>query len=204
MKIDPSGLDRLPVYKLLTSSVIPRPIAFVSTVGEKGCPNLAPFSFFTTLCARPPILGFSCGRRKGEKKDTLRNIELTRDFVVNIVTDDLAEAMNQSSAEFPYGVDEFKEVGLTAVPSDRVKSPRLFESPVNMECRLMQVLEFGKDPDISSFIIGEVVFFHVRDELLENGYVNMHELKALGRLGSELYCRTKDIFEMKRPYPYPH
>lgn len=203
MKVDPSTQDRLPVYKLLTSVVIPRPIAFVSTVGEGGVYNLAPFSFFTVLCSKPPVLGFSCGRRQGEKKDTLRNIELNRDFVVNVVTDGLAEVMNQASANFPYGVDEFKEVGLTAVPSDRVKSPLLLESPVNMECRLLQIMDFGQAPDINSFIIGEVVQFHVRDELYQDGQVNMHELKALGRLGGELYCHTNNIFEMKRPYPYP-
>ncbi|MFH1485631.1 MAG: flavin reductase family protein, partial [Chloroflexota bacterium] len=202
-KIDPSGLDRQSIYKVMTSAVIPRPIAFVSTVGEGGVNNIAPFSFFAVLSPKPPILGFTCSRRRGEKKDTQRNIELNRDFVVNIVTDDLAQAMNQASDNYPYGVDEFKEAGLTAMPSDLVKSPRLLESPVNMECRLLQIMEFGKAPDISSFVIGEVVQFHIKDQLYVDGVVNMHELKALGRLGGELYCHTHDIFEMKRPYPYP-
>lgn len=203
MKIDPVNLEMKDAHELLVSAVAPRPIAFVSTIGEDGVFNVAPFSFFTGLAAKPMVIGFTVGRKRdGQKKDTQVNIEFSRDFVVNVVTETLAEAMNQASANYPSHVDEFKEVGLTPVKADIVKSPMVAESPINMECRLLQILEFGNLPRISSFIIGEVVRLHIEDELYISNEIQTSKLKAIARMGGELYCRTTDIFEMKRPDPF--
>jgi len=203
MKIDPANLEWREAYELLVGAVVPRPIAFVSTIGEDSVFNVAPFSFFAAIAAKPMLVGFVAGRKRdGRKKDTLVNIEFSRDFVVNIVTETLAQAVNQASANYPSHVDEFKEVGLIPVKADIVKPPMVAESPINMECRLLQILEFGDLPRRGSFIIGEVVQVHIKDELFKNGEIRMSKLKAIGRMGGELYCRTTDIFEMKRPDPF--
>jgi flavin reductase (DIM6/NTAB) family NADH-FMN oxidoreductase RutF len=200
MKIDPKDLDWKHAHELLLSAVVPRPIAFVSTIGPDGVYNLAPFSLFAPMSIKPCVVGVGIGwKRDGSKKDTLVNIEFAKDFVVNLVTGELAEAMNQSSKEYPSHVDEFQEVGLTAVQSDFVKSPRVAESPVNMECKLIQVLQFGEPPRLSSFAVGEVVRVHVQDKIWAEGVVKIAKLKIVARLGEELYTRTTDIFEMKRP-----
>jgi flavin reductase (DIM6/NTAB) family NADH-FMN oxidoreductase RutF len=200
MKCDPRDLDVKEAHDLLVGAVLPRPIAFVSTLGEHGIYNVAPFSYFTVVSSKPAVLGIGIGRKRdGTKKDTLVNIEFMRDFVVNTVTESLLEAMNQASGEYASHVDEFKEIGLTPCPSDLVRSPRVAESPVNMECRLMQILEFGQAPRIQSFVIGEIMRVHVQDEVWVNGVISADKLKAIGRLGEDLYCRTLDMFEMKRP-----
>lgn len=200
MKFDPTKLELKDVYGLLVGAVLPRPIAFVSTAGEDGVYNVAPFSYFTLLSSKPAVVGVGIARnRDGGKKDTLVNIEFTKDFVINIVTESLAEAMNQASGEYPSDVDEFKEIGLKPAPSDLIRSPRVAESPINMECRLMQILQFGETPRIQSFIIGEIIMVHVKDELLVNDVIKADKLKVIGRLGEDLYCRTLDMFEMKRP-----
>ncbi len=204
VKIDPGNLDLKSAHDLLVSAVLPRAIALVSTIARDGIYNLAPFSYFTVLSSKPAVVGVGIGRKRdGQKKDTLVNVEFAQDFVVNVVTESLAKAMNQSSGEYPSHVDEFQEVGLTPAESDLVKSPRVVESPVNLECRLMQILEFGEAPRISSFIIGEIVRVHIKDELWIHGVIQAHKLKAIGRLGEDLYCRTMDIFEMKRPIVTP-
>jgi len=179
--------------------ILPRPIAWVSTIGKDGVPNLAPFSFFTGVSSKPAIICFSIGSRKGQKKDTLKNIESTKDFVINVVDEDLAQRMNQSSADYPSNVSEFEETGLTPLPGDKVSSPRVAQSPINMECELIKILNFGQSPNTSSLIIGEIVRVHVKDTLIGNGIIDISQLKAIGRLGGELYCRTADIFELKRP-----
>lgn len=200
MKVDPRDLDDLNVYRLFMSAVVPRPIAWVSTIGENGVFNLAPYSAFGILGLSPPLIYILIGRKRdGQKKDTLLNIEYSKDFVVNIVNEALAEAMNQSSAEYPSDVDEFKEVGLTPAKADIVTSPMVAESPVNMECRLSDITEFGDLPRRSSIVIGEVVRVHIQDELYVNGEIQVSALKALGRLCGDLYCRTTDIIEMERP-----
>jgi len=200
MKIDPANLNRQDAHALLVGAILPRPIAFVSTVGKDGIHNIAPFSFFTGMSSKPAIVGFGVARRRdGAKKDTLVNIEYTKDYVINLVNEELAEAMNQAAGEYPSHVDEFKVAGLTPVKSDLVKSPRVAESPVNLECRLMQILEFGQSPNVNSFIIGEVVGVHVQEETWVDGVIKASKVQAIGRLGEDLYCRTKDIFEMKRP-----
>lgn len=200
MKFDPTKLELKDVYGLLVGAVLPRPIAFVSTAGEDGVYNVAPFSYFTLLSSKPAVVGVGIARKRdGDKKDTLVNIEFTKDFVINIVTESLAEAMNQASGEYPSDVDEFKEIGLTPAQSDLIRAPRVAESPINMECRLMQILEFGETPRIQSFIIGEIIMVHVEDQLCVNDVIKADKLKVIGRLGEDLYCRTLDMFEMKRP-----
>ncbi len=204
MKIDLTSLDWKEAHDLLVSAVLPRPIAFVSTIGEDGVYNLAPFSYFAVLSTKPAVVGIGIGRKRdGRKKDTQANIEFAQDFVINIVTESMAKAMNQASGEYPSHVDEFKETGLTPAQSDLIRSPRVIESPVNMECRLIQILEFGEPPRISSFIIGEMIRVHVKDEVWVDGVVKADQLKAIGRMGEDFYCRTKDIFEMKRPNILP-
>lgn len=201
MKIDPSTLDFRKSHELLLGVTVPRPIAFVSTVGADGVFNVAPFSLFTVLSAKPPMVCLGIGRKRdGQKKDTLKNIEFSRDFVVNIVNEALAEAMNQSSAEYPSDVDEFKEVGLTPVKSDIVKAPMVGESPISMECRVVQIIEFGDAPRYTSIVIGEVIQIHINDDILIDGKIQASKLRAVGRLGGEQFCRTTDIFEMKRAY----
>jgi len=202
MKIDLANLDQRDSHHLMVGVVVPRPIAWVSTVGEDGVFNLAPFSAYSVVSIKPALIGFYVGAtRDGNKKDTLRNIESTKEFVINVVDETLAEVMNVTAAPYPGNVDEFKEAGLTPVEADLVKAPMVVESPVNLECRLTQVLEFGEAPLTSSFIIGEVLRVHVKDELYIDGQIEMSKLRAIGRLGGgrDLYCRTNDSFEMKRP-----
>jgi flavin reductase (DIM6/NTAB) family NADH-FMN oxidoreductase RutF len=200
MKIKPAHIGKGDLHELFMSAIVPRPIALVSTVGEDGVFNLAPFSCFTSLCLKPALVGLQFGwKRSGEKKDTLRNIEFSKDFVVNVVGETLAQAMNQASGNYPSDVDEFKEVGLTSVESDLVKAPRVAESPVHMECRLKQILEFGEAPTGSRFVIGEVVLVHVEDGLWVGDHIGVSKFRPIGRLGEELYCRITDVFEMKAP-----
>jgi flavin reductase (DIM6/NTAB) family NADH-FMN oxidoreductase RutF len=200
MKIDPDSLDARDVHELMVGCVTPRPIAFVSTIGADGVYNVAPFSFVTLMSMHPAVVGFAIGRRRGgSKKDTLVNIEFSRDFVINIVSESIAQAMNQASGDYPSDVDEFKEAGLTPLESDRVRPPRVAESPIHLECRLMQVMEFGAPPRIHNFVVGEILRIHVRDDLVVDGAVKADRLNAIGRLGEDFYCRTRDIFEMKRP-----
>lgn len=202
MKIDPVNLDFKDSHHLLMSIVLPRPIAFVATVGANGVFNLAPFSSYVPLSVKPAFIGLGIeSRRDGSQKDTILNIEFSREFVVAVVTEALAEAMNQTSAEYPSDVSEFKEVGLTPVKADIINAPMVAESPVNMECRVAQIIELGEATRRTNFVIGEVLRVHIKDDLYtDDDYIEMSKLKAIGRLGAELYCRTTDIFEMRRPY----
>lgn len=200
MKIDFDDLDRRQCHELVVGMISPRPIAWVSTVGEDGTFNLAPFSFYGGVCSKPPMLCVSIARRrKGEKKDTIRNIEYTKDFVVNVVDDTLAAAMNQTSADYPANVSEFKEVGLTPLASDKVRSPRVAECPISMECKVVHILELGKVPNAGSLVVGEIVRAHVKDALIQNGTIDPSRLKPVARLGADLYCHIGHVFEMKRP-----
>lgn len=204
MKIDPGEMTRKDFYNTLLAALNPRPIAWVSTVGQDGVFNLAPFSFFQAISAKPPVVCFSvASKRDGRKKDTLRNTEWARDFVLNTVNEVLADAMNQTSAEYPPEVDEFKETGLTPLKSDRVKSPRVAESPVNLECQVNQIIQFGESPEFGSLIIGEVVCMHVKDEYCVDGKVDGWKLMNIGRLWGKYYCRITDTFEMTMPGPWP-
>ena len=199
MQLDPETLESTAVYKLLISSVVPRPIAWVSTVDAAGLPNLAPFSYFMAITDSPPTIAFSCSPRAGARKDTLRNVEAAGEFVVNIVDDDRAEQMNLTSGEYPPEVDEFALTRLTAVPSVKVKAPRVAEAPINMECKVVRILPVGK----AHLTLGEVVQWHVRDDIYDaaTGRLDMHKLKPVGRLMGNLYSHIHEIFEMKRPNP---
>jgi len=199
MELDPRTAAPEAVYKLLIGCVVPRPIAWVSTVDAAGVPNLAPFSFFMGVCQEPPTIAFSSSPRGQGRKDTVRNAEHTGDFVVNVVDDDRAEQMNLTSGDYPPEVDEFALTGLTAAPGVRVRAPRVAEAPVSMECRVVQVIPVGRGPN--SLVLGEIVYFHVRDDVYERatGRINMHRLKPVGRLAGNAYSHIHDIFEMKRP-----
>jgi len=193
------------IYKLLVGSVVPRPIAFVSSMDADGIRNLAPFSFFTVASANPPIVCF-CPMIRGAAndglqatKDTLRNIIATHEFVVNVVSEEFAEKMNACSAELPPEVDEFLVSGLTPVASDVVRPPRVGEAHVQMECRLQQVVHVSTEPLGGSLVLGEVLRFHVSASLLDNFRVDPDKLRAIGRMAGSTYARTRDRFDMERP-----
>ena len=200
MKIDPPELEYRYSFKLLVGCVAPRPIVLVSTVGKDGGFNVAPYGLITGMCVKPMLVGFTIVRKRdNSKKDTQRNIESSGDFVLGVVPESLADPQNQASKDYPYGVDEFKEAGLTPTKADIVKSPLVAQCPINMECRLVKVLDFG-DARISSFVIGEVVRVHIEDGLCVDYDIDPNKLKALGRLGGAYYCRTTDNFEMEGPH----
>ena len=202
MIIDPQTFDGF--YRVLTGVVVPRPIAFVSTMSEDGLINLAPYSFFNAVAYDPPTIVFSSSRQAGDKrKDTLAHIEETGEFVVNIVVDDIAEAMNRTAAEYPSEVSEFEIAGLTPAASQKVRPPRVAESPVNMECRLLQVVPLGQGDHQHGLVIGQVVLMHIRDDLIEGHRINHQRLKPTGRLAGSMYCHTSDVFEMVRPVYTP-
>lgn len=201
MIVDPSEHDYRNIYKLMVGAIVPRPIAFVSTISPNGIRNLAPFSFFTGISANPPVICF-CPMIRGSdggRKDTLRNIEAVKEFVVNIVSEEFAEQMNACSAEFPPDVDEFEVSGLTPVASDLVRPPRVKESHINMECRLVQIVDVSARPLGGSLVIGEVLRFHVDDALFDNYKIDPDKLQAIGRMGGPTYTRTTDRFDMIRP-----
>lgn len=196
--VDPASTAPLNVYKLLVGAVVPRPIAFVSSISPEGVPNLAPFSFFTVASANPPVLCFTASFRE-PNKDTLVNIRATKEFVVNIVSEEFAAKMNVTSGEYAYGVDEFGEAGLTPVASDLVRPPRVKESHINMECKLLQTVEVSNQPLGGTLILGEVVRFHIDDAIFEEFRIDPDGLAAVGRLAGNTYVRTKDRFDMIRP-----
>lgn len=207
MIVSPSDLSHSELYGILLNSVAPRPIAWVSTISATGYLNLAPFSFFNAVCVDPPLLAFAPGLRQpkhaerghGEAKDTLRNVRETGEFVVNIVTYELAEAMNLTSGEYDATVDEFELAKLTPEPSKVVRPPRVAESPVSFECRLHQILTFSPAPTSSSLVIGKVVSIRIHDANLKDGRLDRNSLDLIGRMGGLQYCRTTERFEMVRP-----
>ena len=201
MIVDPAREDPGNVYKLMIGVIVPRPIAFVSSISSAGVLNLAPFSFFTGISANPPVICFSPMIRgsDGMKKDTLRNIEETKEFVVNVVSEDFAGKMNICSAEFPPEVDEFQVSGLTPVASDLVKPPRVAESHVNMECRLLEIVHVSAKPLGGSIVLGAVLRFHVDNALFDDFKIDPDKLRPIGRMGGPSYTRTTDRFDLIRP-----
>ena len=188
-------------YKLLIGSIVPRPIGFISTISNDGIYNLAPFSFFNGVCSEPMTVLFCPVIRgsDGQEKDTLKNIKATKEFVVNIVSEEFAEKMNQCSAEYLPNIDEFKESGLTSEKSKIVKPPLVKEAKVNMECKLIQLVEIGNKPGSGTVVIGEVVYFHAREDVYQDGKIILNKLKPIGRLGGTEYCRVTDNFSLPRP-----
>lgn len=200
MLIDPKSVNPIDVYKVMVGSIVPRPIAFVSSVSPEGILNLAPFSFFTGASANPPVVCFSpMYNAEGIRKDTIHNIERTREFVVNIVSEEFVEQMNITAAEFPPAVDEFAASGLTPLPSELIAAPRVKESHVSMECRLLQIIEFSRLPLGGGLIIGEILLFHVDDDYIDHYRIDPDKLKALGRMAGNSYVRTTDRFDLARP-----
>jgi flavin reductase (DIM6/NTAB) family NADH-FMN oxidoreductase RutF len=200
MLFDFSQIPGNECYKLLVSTVTPRPIAWVVSQDAKGVLNAAPFSFFNAFSGDPPVVGIGIGSRKsGQAKDSRANIRETGEFVVNLVAEWNAEAMNITGIEFDPEVDELAQAGLTPVPSSYVKPPRIAESPVAMECELMQIVELGAE---TGLVLGRVVAMHVHDEFVLDAakyYIDTPSLKLIGRMhGRGWYARTSDLFEMPR------
>ena len=198
MSIAPGDLGPRDAYRLMISVVVPRPIAWVSTVGADGSLNLAPFSFFNGVANNPLTIMFSVGQREGGPKDTLRNVQERGEFVVNIVDESLAEAMNATSGEWPYGTDEFELAGLATAPSCDVQPPRVAAAPVALEAKVSQIVPV--EGATYTLILGRVVHFHIRQGLLRpNGLVDAARLRPLARLGGDEYARLEDVFSMARP-----
>jgi flavin reductase (DIM6/NTAB) family NADH-FMN oxidoreductase RutF len=199
MEFDLSTLTTTDVYKLLTGTVVPRPIAFVTSIDENGVVNAAPFSFFNAVSHDPCLIVLGIEQREsGAPKDTTRNIRERQEFVVNIVDDALAEKMNRCSADYPPGVDELAEVGLTAIASAQVAPPRIKEAPAALECRRYLALELANS---RSIIFGEVVHIAIRDDAFdaERRYVLYDRLAAIGRLAGSQYTRPGEVFQLRRP-----
>jgi flavin reductase (DIM6/NTAB) family NADH-FMN oxidoreductase RutF len=195
MQIDPASLSSRDAYRLMISCIIPRPIAFVTTLSRDGVTNLAPFSFFNGVSSDPPVVSIAVAtKRDGSKKDTWRNIEETGEFVVNVVVAGLMDAVIIGARELPHNVSELELSGLQSAPSALVKPPRLAESPINLECRLLRIVEVEE----TGLILGRVVMVHAKDEILEGGRVDPRRLAFVGRMGDDLYCRVNDLFERKR------
>jgi flavin reductase (DIM6/NTAB) family NADH-FMN oxidoreductase RutF len=205
--IDPASTPPAEVYALLTGCVLPRPIAFVSTLSGRGVANLAPFSFFNAGGANPPSLVFApVTSGTNRDKDTLHNVRETGEYVVHLVPWELREKMNQASADYPPDVDEFDVAGFTKVKSLRVKPWRAAECPIAMECRLFQIVEHGQGPYHANYVIGQVLYFHVAESLLDGkGRVDVSRLDAIGRLGGPHYTRVtpESIFALPRPSAPP-
>lgn len=198
LSLVPDEMDRRKAHRLMLSVVAPRPIAWVSTIGPDGTPNLAPFSFFNGVSGNPPTVMFSVGRRQGEPKDTLRNVQETPEFVVNMVSEALAEAMNETAGAWTYGVSEFDVAGLEAAPSVDVKPPRVADTPVALEARVTQIVPV--EGSTSTMVLGRIIRYHVREDLLRpNGQVDMKRLLPITRLGGNEYATIGDVFEMFRP-----
>ncbi|MFQ6675277.1 MAG: flavin reductase family protein [Fidelibacterota bacterium] len=201
MIIDPVDRPFSEIHKLMIGSILPRPIAFVSTVSREGVPNLAPFSYFNGVCSNPPTIMFAPSRRSynGKTKDTLNNIQETEEFVVNIVSEDFAEQMVRCSTDFDPEVNEFEISGLTPVPSVKVSPPRVGESRVSFECKLQQVVPVGDGSPGSGFVvIGTIVLFHLDNSVYENGRINLEALRPIGRLAGNRYVRVTDTLEIVR------
>jgi len=198
MIVDPSSQPPLHIYKLLVGSVVPRPIAFVSTISPEGINNLAPFSFFNAVCADPPTVLF-CPNQRNPIKDTLANVRAMGEFVINIVSEEIAEKMNVCAGDYPAGIDEFQVSGLTPVPSGLVKPPRVLEAHVNMECKVTQIIPIGDNPWGGNVVLGEVLRFHIDDAIAHDFRIDPDKLRAVGRMGGNEYTRTRDRFEMIRP-----
>jgi flavin reductase (DIM6/NTAB) family NADH-FMN oxidoreductase RutF len=203
MIIKPDDLAERDRYKILIGSILPRPIAWVSTMDLAGNLNLAPFSYFTVGATEPMTLIF-CPQTNGkdaQKKDTLRNIEARPEFVVNLTNEETAEAMNLSATLLPHGRSEFEWANVTPAASTVISVPRVAEAPVSFECRLQQIVTIGDGVGGGSAVFGEVLCIHIRDDIYVNGYVKLDVLRPIGRLAGASYTRTTDTFDLHRQLP---
>ncbi len=199
MEMNLKDLDPKQIYKLMISAIVPRPIAWVSTISKEGILNAAPFSYYAGVSSSPPVVMISIGRKDTkEKKDTWKNIEETGEFVINLVTYELVDKMNITSVSFERGVNEFEKAKITPKSATMVKAPLIAESPVNIECKTYEILNIGK----MGVIFGEILNIHVKDDILNNkGYIDTTKLKIVGRLGGANYCliTKENTFQLKKP-----
>ncbi len=200
MQVDPETRTPGEIYSLMIRAIAPRPIAWVSTRSPNGLDNLAPFSYFNGVCSSPAALSISpVNRGDGTKKDTVRNIEATRQFVVNIVPFSLAEKMHQTSADYPPDESEFLDAGVTPIDSFKVGPPRVLESPIQFECELLQMIPIGEGPFAANLIVGKILLMHINDSILDAGSkIDPELLDAIGRMGGLEYARTRDRFGLPR------
>ena len=201
MILDPNEIPFQETHKLMIGSIIPRPIAFVSTRSKDEKNNVAPFSYFNGVCSKPPTIMFAPARRgwNGEEKDTLINIRDTEEFVVNIVSESFAEKMVMCATDFDSDVDEFKISGLTPTNSQKIKPPRVGEAKISFECKLNQIVEIGDGTAGSGFVvIGTIVLFHIDDGIYDNGRILTDKLEPLGRLAGNWYTRSTDTLKIDR------
>ncbi|MEM6644156.1 MAG: flavin reductase family protein [Bacteroidota bacterium] len=204
MKIDPSAVSTAELYHFLTGAVVPRPIGFVSTVSKEGRVNLSPYSFFNIFSVNPPILIFSPSRRGRDNtlKDTLENVLEHQEAVVNVVSYDMVQQMSLSSAEYERGTNEFVKSGFTEAASEKVKPPRVAESPVSFECSVQEIKSLGEQGGAGQLVICEILIMHLDDAIMgENGKIDPRELDLVGRMGSDWYVRASGdaIFEVAKP-----
>lgn len=200
MKFDPQELEQTAIYKLLTGAVIPRPIGWISTISEDGILNLAPFSYFNAVGDDPPHVMFSTVRSNNSNKDTLNNVLATKQFVVNMVTEDLVEQMNMTSQPIAANESEFELAGLNPIASVKVKPSRVLECKITMECELVHnyTLENSKFGG-ATIIIGKIVMFHIDESvLLDNYKINLETYKPIARLAGSNYSKLGEIFSVKR------
>jgi flavin reductase (DIM6/NTAB) family NADH-FMN oxidoreductase RutF len=195
VRVSPDGLNHDAIYKLMTGVVVPRPIAWVTTISAEGVVNLAPFSAFTFLSVNPPMVGFNVSKKPGGRKDTARNIHGNGEFVVNIADEALMETLHASGGEFPPDVSEVEVFKLLTEPSATVGVPRLAAAPISLECRLEQVATFGRST--SEFMVGEVTMFHFRDGLYVDGKINTAILRPIARLAGPSYAKLGEIVTFK-------
>ena len=201
MIIDPTKQSFKDNHKLMIGSIVPRPIAFVSTKSDDGILNLAPFSYFNGVCSKPPTIMFAPARRgwDGEEKDTLINIRDTEEFLVNIVSESFAEKMVICATDFDSDVDEFEISGLTPTDSQKIKPPQVKEAKISFECKLNQIVEVGDGTAGSGFVvIGTIVLFHIDDDIYDNGRILLDQLEPLGRLAGNWYTRSTDTLKIVR------
>jgi flavin reductase (DIM6/NTAB) family NADH-FMN oxidoreductase RutF len=201
MIYDPTEHPFLETHKLMIGSIVPRPIAFVSTLSKDGFENLAPFSYFNGICSNPPSIMFCPARRgyDGKTKDTLNNIRDTEEFAVNIVSEDFAEQMVSTSTDFEPEVNEFEVSGLTPEPCQKIAPPKVAEAKISFECKLNKIIPVGNEGPGGGFvIIGTIVLFHIDDDVYEDGYINLGKLRPIGRLAGNMYTRTTDKLEIIR------
>lgn len=203
MIINPENLNNKDRYKLMIGSIVPRPIAWVSSMDSNGTLNLAPFSYFTAVASNPMTLIFCPGwsSLRGRMKDTLYNVRQTGEFVINIVDESTKEAMNLSATEFEAGISEFEWAGVTTAASQTIQVPRVAEAPIAFECTLQQVVVIKEGPGGGAAVFGEVQSIFVRDDVLENGRILPEKLQPIGRMAGASYAHINDFFDLTRVAP---
>jgi flavin reductase (DIM6/NTAB) family NADH-FMN oxidoreductase RutF len=202
VQLDPQALGQRETYKLLIGCVVPRPIAWISTVDPQGARNLAPFSFFNGIGSNPPAVSVSINyvEAPDQRKDTLRNIIATGEFVVNIVSEELAQAMNATAANYPPEIDEFTVAGLSAAPCLTVRAPRVAEAPVSLECSLFAQVPVGQGPGSSTLVVGVIQMIHVRSDIInDRNHIDITKLRPIARLAGSSYAYVHETFDMVRP-----